>query len=249
MTDYYLSVVIPCYNEEINIRLGALENVASYLNRQKYRWEVILVDDGSSDDSHKLLTRFIRGNKRFKLIKREHQGKAIAVITGVLNSKGQIILFSDLDQAAPLAEVEKLLPYFKRGYQVVIGSRNSNRRGAPLSRIAMARGFMILRNLILNLGIKDTQCGFKAFQRKAALTIFPKLKVFNMNRHAIGSTVSAGFDIEVLFVANIMGFKIAELPVEWHYQETRHINPLKDSFESLFDLIRIRINSLRGIYG
>ena len=120
---------------------------------------------------------------------------------------------------------------------------------SPLSRIAMAKGFMILRNLILNLGIKDTQCGFKAFQRKAALTIFPKLKVFNMNRHAIGSTVSPGFYIEVLFVANIMGFKIAEVPVEWHYQETRHINPLKDSFESLFDLIRIRINSLRGIYG
>ncbi|OGG02332.1 hypothetical protein A2W14_03925 [Candidatus Gottesmanbacteria bacterium RBG_16_37_8] len=248
MTEIYLSVVIPCYNEERNIRLGALENVSSYLNRQKYNWEVILVDDGSTDDSHKLLLKFVKDKKKFKLLRKKHQGKAAAVITGVLKSQGKIILFTDLDQAAPLSEVEKLLHYFNKGFQIVIGSRNSIRLGAPLLRKAMAKGFMVARNLILNLGIKDTQCGFKAFQRNAALKIFPKLKVFNLHRHASGSTVTAGFDIELLYIAKLLDFKIAEVPVEWHYQETRHINPVKDSLESLLDLVKIRINSLTGQY-
>lgn len=244
----YLSVVIPCYNEERNLRLGALEKVASYLSRQKYSWEVVLVDDGSTDESQKLIKKFIEGKKRFRLLRKKHQGKAAAVTSGVLSALADIILFSDLDQATPLSEVEKILPYFDRGYQVVIGSRNNRRQGAPFFRLAMAKGFMFLRNMILDLGIKDTQCGFKAFQRYAALSIFPKLKVFNLKRDALGSTVTAGFDIEVLYIAKLIGFKITEVPVEWHYQETRNVSPIKDSLESLLDLIRIRIKSLRGQY-
>jgi len=248
MAEFYLSVVIPCYNEERNIRLGALEQVASYLNRQKYSWQVILVDDGSTDESFKLLFKFVRSNKKFSLIRNKHQGKAVAVMTGILKARGEIILFSDLDQAAPLSEIEKILPYFRKGFQIVIGSRNSIRRGAPWTRIAMAKGFMILRNLILNLEITDTQCGFKAFNNDVAGSVFPRLKVFNLKRRAQGSTVSAGFDIEFLYIAKNLGYRIAEVPVDWHYQETRHINPFKDSLESLQDLIRIRINCLTGIY-
>lgn len=248
MNNFFLTVVIPCYNEERNIRLGALENVYAYLNRQKYRWEVILVDDGSTDDSLKLLKKFILGKTDFKLLKNKHQGKAAAVTSGVLQAKGEIILFTDMDQATPLSEIEKLLPYFKKNYQIVIGSRNSTRRGAPLSRIAMAKGFMYLRNLILNLGIRDTQCGFKTFKKEAALAIFPHLKVFSLKRFAMGSTVTAGFDIEVLYLGKLLKYRIAEVPVEWHYQETRNVSPVKDSFESLIDLLRIRYYSLKGIY-
>lgn len=248
MNKIYLSVVVPCYNEERNIRLGALENVTSYLNHQKYKWEVILVDDGSTDDSLKLMKKFIEAKKGFRLLKNKHQGKAAAVTTGVISSLGEIVLFSDLDQATPLSEFEKLLPFLNRGFQLVIGSRNNRRKGAPILRRAMAKGFMLLRNLILNLGIKDTQCGFKAFTKSAAKTIFPKLKVFNSKRKASGSTVTAGFDIEILYLAKISGFKIAEVPVEWHYQETRNVNPVKDSLESAIDLIRIRINSFMGLY-
>lgn len=244
----FLSVVIPCFNEERNIRLGALENVYSYLSKQKYLWEVLLVDDGSVDESLKLINRFISGKINFRLLRKKHQGKAAAVTAGVLNSNGKIILFSDLDQATPLSEMERLLPYFNKGYQLVIGSRNSRRRGAPLSRLAMAKGFMLLRNLILNLGIRDTQCGFKAFQKETAHKIFPKLKVFNKGRIAQGSTVTAGFDIELLYIAKLMDLRIAEVPVEWHYQETRNVNPIKDSLESLADLIRIRLMSFSGGY-
>jgi len=248
MSKIFLSVVIPCYNEERNLRLGALENVASFLIKQEYNWEVIVVDDGSTDESIKLLKKTIQGKKGFRIIRNKHQGKAVAVTCGVLASRGEIILFSDLDQATPLSEIDRLLPYFKKDFDLVIGSRNSQRRGAPFLRLAMAKGFMILRNLILDLGFKDTQCGFKAFRRKAALKIFPHLQVFNRKRSASGSTVTAGFDIEVLYLAKVLSFKIAEVPVEWHYQETRNVNPVKDSLESLFDLIRIKLHSRSGKY-
>ncbi|OGG06408.1 hypothetical protein A3D05_04485 [Candidatus Gottesmanbacteria bacterium RIFCSPHIGHO2_02_FULL_40_24] len=244
----FLSVVIPCFNEERNIRLGALDSVSSYLTKQTFLWEVILVDDGSNDDSPYLLKKFVAENIGFRLVNIRHKGKAAAVSAGILKSKGKIILFTDLDQATPLKELKKLLPLLEKGNDLVIGSRNSNRKGAPITRLMMARGFMIIRNFILDLGIRDTQCGFKAFQKKAAFDIFSKLLVFNSNRLASGSTVTAGFDIELLYIAKIRGYKIAEVPVEWHYQETRNVNPVKDSLESLLDLVRIRINSLKGLY-
>lgn len=243
-----LSVVMPCYNEERNLRLGALETVAHFFRKKKINYEVIIVDDGSTDESISLINVFIRENNRFILIKKNHQGKAAAVMTGISKSRGKIILFTDLDQATPIHELDKLIPQFDKGLQVVIGSRNTQRRGAPLLRLAMARGFMILRNLILDLGIKDTQCGFKAFTKSAANNIFPKLKVFHQNRTVHGSTVTAGFDVELLYIAKRLGYKIAEVPVEWHYQETRHVSLINDSLAGLMDLVKIRFNSLWGVY-
>jgi len=248
MEKIFLSVVIPCYNEERNLRLGALEKVAHYLDNQKYSWEVIIVDDGSSDASIRLVEEFIKEHESFILVRSRHQGKAAAVTAGIFKSHGEVILFTDLDQATPLSQVEKLLQFLSRGFDVVIGSRNNKRAGAPFFRKAMAYGFMTLRNIILNLGIRDTQCGFKAFQKVAAFDIFSKLQVFDQNRLAYGSTVTAGFDVELLYIAKLAGYKIAEVDVEWHYQETRHVNPVKDSLESLVDLLRIRFNSMRGVY-
>jgi len=248
MKQIFLTVVIPCYNEERNIRLGALENVAHFLNKKNYSWEVILVDDGSTDASISLIEKFLQEHPNFKIIKKKHRGKAAAVTAGVFSAISEIVVFSDLDQATPINQLDILIPWFGKGYQIVIGSRNTKRRGAPFMRIAMARGFMMIRNLILNLGIKDTQCGFKAFNRKAALKIFSKLRVYNQERSARGSTVTAGFDVELLYIAKEMGYKIKEIPVEWHYQETRHVSPLKDSIEGLIDLLRIRLNSLKGVY-
>ena len=248
MKKVFLSVVIPCYNEERNLRIGALEKVAHYLAHQHYLWEAIIVDDGSRDASREIVTEFIREHKGFSLLKITHQGKAAAVTAGVFKSKGSVILFTDLDQATPIDQIEKLLPYISRGFEVVIGSRNSKRAGAPFFRKAMATGFMLIRNIVLDLGIRDTQCGFKAFSKNAASDIFSRLQVFNRNRTAYGSTVTAGFDVELLYLAKRIGYKIAEVDVDWHYQETRHVNPVKDSLESLSDLVKIRLNSLRGVY-
>lgn len=249
MKEVYLSIVIPCFNEEKNIRLGALEKVAHFMKKKDYQWEAFLVDDGSTDESKKLIQEFIKENPNFILIKNKHQGKAATVISGMLQAHGENVLFSDLDQATPISEVDHLLPWIEKGFDVVIGSRNSKRRGAPLFRLAMARGFMLLRSLILDLNIKDTQCGFKLFQKHAVSDIFSMLKIYRLPKEVIGSTVTAGFDVEALYIAKKLGFKIKEIPVEWHYQETRHINPLKDSLSGLADLFTIRLNSLKGVYG
>jgi glycosyltransferase involved in cell wall biosynthesis len=226
-----------------------LESVAHYLKKQRFTYQVLLVDDGSTDESKQLMESFMKDHKEFVLLARHHQGKAGTVMAGMLEAVGDIILFTDLDQATPIHQLEQLLPYFGKGYDIVIGSRSGQRRGAPFLRRMMAVGFMALRNLILDLGISDTQCGFKAFRRSAARDIFPKLKVHSLGHRLKGSTVTAGFDVELLYIAKISGYKIMEVPVEWHYQETRHVSPLKDSLAGLFDLFRIRINSVKGRYG
>lgn len=244
-----ISIVIPAYNEEKNIRLGALDKVARYLDKQTYSWEVIIVDDGSTDMTKRLLEEFSEKNKQYRVIYNPHRGKAATVITGMLEAKGDIVLFSDLDQATPLNQLEKLLPWFNKGYDVVIGSRNRKREGAPLLRLVMARGFMILRSTLLGLkGITDTQCGFKAFKKSVAQDIFKKLYVYNNSKEVSGASVTAGFDIETLFLAKRLGHSIKEVPVEWHYVETRRVNPIKDSVEGLLDILRIRWNAWQGTY-
>ncbi len=249
MKPIYLSVIIPAYNEETNIRLGAIDKVARYLEDQPYSWEVIVVNDGSSDRTAALISEFSKKNFRFRLIDNPHQGKAGTVMTGVAEAKGEIVLFSDLDQATPIKEIEKLLPWFAQGYDVVIGSRKGQREGAPFSRRLMARGFMLLRTIILGLkGISDTQCGFKAFTQKASKIIFHRLALYGHHKTVTGAMVTAGFDVELLFLAKSFGYKIKEVPVEWHYVETRRVSPIKDSWEGLMDIIRIRMNAWRDLY-
>lgn len=245
----FLSVVIPAYNEEINIRLGALDKVARYMESRDYGWEVILVDDGSTDETKALLDDYAKKTNGFRVIHNPHQGKAATVIAGSFAAIGDYVLFTDLDQATPIPEVEKLLPWFDKGFDVVIGSRSGRREGAPLTRIAMARGFMLLRSMLLGLhGITDTQCGFKAFRKYVARDIFERLKLYKEHHEVEGSMVTAGFDIEVLFLARKSGYAIKEVPVEWHYVETRRVSPMKDSWQGLVDIVRIRINSIRGLY-
>lgn len=245
--DPYLSVVIPAYNEEQNIKKGAPEKVLAYLKNQKYSWEVIFVDDGSEDKTANLLDKVASRNTKVRLIKNQHQGKAATVTTGVLAGRGDIILFTDMDQATPIGEVEKFLPFFKEGYDIVIGSR-SGRQGAPVVRKLMAFGFVLLRALVLRLPFRDTQTGFKAFTREAAHSVFKKLEIFGKGGKIAGAAVKAGFDLEVLYVARKLGFKIKEVPVEWHYQGTMRVNPLKDSIDGLKDLLRIRWYALMGKY-
>lgn len=252
----FLSVVIPAYNEETNIRLGALDKVACFMNGLSFGWEVLLVDDGSTDGTKGLLDEFAVANHGFRVIRSVHQGKALTVIAGVLAAKGGIVLFTDLDQATPIGEVEKLLPWFKKdlpagrqGFDVVIGSRSNRREGAPLTRRVMARGFMVLRSIFLGLhGITDTQCGFKAFRKDVARDIFGRLKLYSEHREVEGSMVTAGFDLEVLFLAKKVGYKIKEVSVEWHYVETRRVNPMKDSLQGLMDILKIRVNAWKGLY-
>lgn len=244
-----LSVVIPCFNEEVNIQKGVLYRVNDYLTKQKYDWEVIIVDDGSSDSSVIQINKFITSHKGYYLVNNKHQGKAQAVITGVTKAKGQAILFTDMDQATPIEELDKLMPYLEKGCAVIIGSRNTQRIGAPPLRVLMARGFMVLRLIILGMaGIHDTQCGFKLFSRESAIEIFKRLKLYSRVKQANGPMVTAGFDVEILFLAQKLGYSIKEIPIYWRYVETRRVNPVSESLNGLWDMLRLKINDLMGYY-
>ncbi len=256
MTKIYLSIIIPAYNEEQNLKKEVLSEVVNYLKNTKYSYEVILVDDGSIDRTRELVRKFIKGLKfsreagprsAWQLIENPHGGKALAVMTGLLAANGEIALFTDMDQATPLSEVEKFLPKFKVGYDIVIGSR-AGRKGAPLIRKLVALGFAIVRNIILGLPFKDTQCGFKAFNRRSRETLFPKMKDRWERMKTVGAAVHAGFDVETLFIARKKGFKIASVPVEWHHVGTERVQLIKDSLDAIKDMIRIRWNDLMGKY-
>lgn len=242
-----LSIVIPAYNEEKNIQNGCLEQVFNFLREQEYPWEVLLVDDGSDDKTLGLLKEFSQKHQSFKVMAEPHRGKGGTVIAGMLKAEGDIILFTDLDQATPISEINRLLPKFDKGFDIVIGIRKG-RKGAPIIRKLMAYGFAFLRYLVLRLPFKDTQCGFKAFKKEAAKKIFGKMKVFSDKKARAGSHVTAGFDLEVLYIARKQKLKVAQVEVNWEHKETERIDPIKDSLEGLKDLITVRINAFLGRY-
>lgn len=249
MDRIFLSIIIPSYNEMANLQKGVLDKVEHFLGKQKYSYEVIVVDDGSNDGSIEFVQKFIKENPHFKLIKNQHLGKAGAVTSGMLKASGEYVLFTDMDQATPIEELNKLLPFADK-FDIVIGSRNSTRKGAPWTRALMAKGMMILRTLIVGIrGISDTQCGFKLFRKSVSDNLFAKLQKFHHGYKTIsGSSVKAGFDVELLFLAQKMGYKIKEVPVEWLYVETRRVSPIRDSIEAMEDLIIIKINDFLGKY-
>lgn len=247
MSKLDLSVIIPAYNEEENIRRGALDSVYTFLKTQKFTWEVLVVDDESRDSTAKLVALFAKKHKGFRLVKEPHRGKGGTVIAGVLKSNGKIILFTDMDQATPIGELTKFLPKFSEGVDIVIGSREG-RKGAPLFRKMMAWGFSFLRFMILRLPYKDTQCGFKAFKKDAAGKIFKKMEIFNARDTSKNAGVTAGFDLEMLYLARKLGLKVAEVEVEWRHKDTERVSALRDSWEGLRDLLRVRLNAIMGRY-
>lgn len=248
MNNPKLSIIIPSYNEERNLKRGVLKEVRGYINKVNYTYEVIIVDDGSADNTASIISEEIKNNTNFRLIKNQHGGKAAAVMNGLLEAKGEIALFTDMDQATPLKEVEKFFPKFEEGFDIIIGSRHG-RKGAPIIRKLAAYIFAVLRNILLGLSFRDTQCGFKAFNKTAREVIFPKIKDEWGVVHFKGGAVNAGFDVEVLYLAKKMGFKIAEVEVDWKYVDTERVQVVKDALAAIYDMFRIRFNDLIGKYG
>ncbi len=245
-----ISLIVPCYNEEVNIQKGVLDKIGNYTAANEIFSEVIIVDDGSSDSSKTVIKKkYLKTYSKFRLIQNSHQGKAFAVLTGIKQAKGDFVMFTDIDLATPIDEVDKLIAKINNGGEIIIGSRNNSRTGAPLLRKIMAKGLIFIRNIIIGLkGIKDTQCGFKLFERKPALEIINKLQVFHNMRIAKDSSVSAGFDIEFLFLGQKLGYKVIEVPVIWRHVETKNVNFIRDSLETLIDIIKIRLLDLQGKY-
>ncbi len=245
-----ISLIIPCYNEEANIQKGVLDRIANFVMAHPIFTEVLIVDDGSTDSTKNLIKRdYLSKFKQLKLIENNHRGKAYAVITGIKNAKEQYVVFSDIDLATPLEESSKLIDEIKNGYDIVIGSRSTTRKGAPILRKIMAVGFIVIRNMVLGLKkIRDTQCGFKLFKTDVAMDVIQRMKLFDRKDEVKGSSVSAAFDLEFLFLANKIGNKIKEVPVTWRHVETKNVTFIHDVLETLRDIAKIKWNDLTGKY-
>lgn len=251
MKDVFLSVVIPCFDEMANLQKGVLDHLSRFLDKKKFNYEVIIVDDGSKDGSREYIERYIKENSHFILIKNPHFGKAGAVTTGMLNANGKYRLFTDMDQATPIEEIDKLLPFLqKREFDIAIGSRRDKRNGAPLIRLFVSRSAIILRKYMIGLSeISDTQCGFKLFSNETADVLFNKFKKFSNNFSEVsGAAVTFGSDIEILYMAQKLGYRIKEVPVNWLFVESRRVSPITDSIQGVLDLIKIKKNALSGKY-
>jgi dolichyl-phosphate beta-glucosyltransferase len=246
---YQLSLVIPAYNELANFQTGCLDQVAEYLKKEKLDWQVIVVDDGSSDGSKRMIQAWVEKQPHWLFIQNPHQGKAATVMTGVLAARYPYTLFTDFDQATPIAEVEKLLPFLAKGYKIVIGSREikgSLREKEPWFRHFMGKVFNFLVQLVAIRGIHDTQCGFKLMETKTAQKLFKNLQVYRPRpeKHAF----TGAFDVELLYLAHKLGLKIAEVPIHWQHMATSRVNPLRDSIRMFFHVLAIKLADLSGKY-
>lgn len=246
----YLSVIIPCYNEERNLQRDVLKEIEKYLKRQKYTSEVIVSDDGSTDRSLAMVEKFVKYHSRFKLLKNKHAGKPFALRAGLMKAKGEVILFTDMDQSSPISEIEKLLPWFEKNFDLVIGSRGKKRKRFPWYRQIISWGFRFFRRIFLLRGIIDTQCGFKALRKNPAKTIFKKMEIFKQKGETKGWRVGA-WDVEMLYLAEKRGFKIKEVSVIWEDRDVaggKRKNFLKESKGMLLEILRVKINDWRGGY-
>ncbi len=242
----FLSIIIPARDEE-NRLPSALETIAEFLNGQPYNSEVLVVENGSSDDTTGVVKRFIadgippNANFSVRLLNSE-PGKGAAVKLGMLSGRGDYLVICDTDLAVPIEEVTKFLPpaLSSKNYAVAIASREiagAVRHDEPAYRHLMGRVFNWLVRLLAVPGIQDTQCGFKSFSRDAVQRIF-LLQTIN----------GWSFDVEVLFIARRQGMPIVEIPVNWYYGDDSRVQPVQDTINMFIELMRIRANGRRGLY-
>ena len=238
----FLSVVIPAHNEEKRM-LVTLEKISAFLKAKGYSHEIIVVDDGSTDNTVNVVEAFSKkNNEPIQILKSSfNYGKGHAVRKGVLASSGDYILFSDADLSTPIEEIEKFLPLFQEGYDVVIGSRALRDSQLlirkPWYRENMGRIFNLFVRMFVMKGIKDTQCGFKVFKNEVAKKIFEKLNIEHF-----------AFDVEALFIARRLGYKIRDVPVVWIDSLYSRVHIIRDSLRMINDLFRIFIYNLTGEY-
>jgi glycosyltransferase involved in cell wall biosynthesis len=194
---------------------------------------------------------FCAHHQGVSLIRNDHRGKGYAIRTGVAAARGHIILFFDADSSTPIEDVEKLLPWFERGYGIVIGSREgtgARRISEPFYRHLMGRVFNFVVRLLTVRGIEDTQCGFKALQHDAAQQIFARSRLYDEQSRPVRGAMVTAYDVEVLFLGQKLGYRIKEVPVEWRYGTESKVSPIKDSWRNFRDVVLVRWNDLQGKY-
>jgi len=229
----FLSVVIPAFNEEA--RLGeTLRTIGTYLDSRSESFEIIVVGDGCTDRTCDVASEVLANRPGARILRRaENRGKGYSVREGVLASRGGLILFSDADLSTPIAEFEKLQARILIGDDIAIGSRalpeSDIRRRQNRFRESMGKTFNFFVRLFVLRGIRDTQCGFKLFRREAALDVFSRLRVHGF-----------GFDVEALYVARRLGYRIGQVPVVWINSPPSKVRIVRSSAGMIGDLLRIK---------
>jgi dolichyl-phosphate beta-glucosyltransferase len=236
------SIILPAYNESERIA-GTLDSILAHAAQCGWNAEVIVVNDGSADDTAEIVRECARQHPVVRLLENPgNRGKGYSVRNGMLRARGDILLFSDADLSSPIEEADKLFAAIAKGADIAIGSRWLDRRlqirRQPMHRRLFGRIFNLTLRVILGLQFKDTQCGFKAFTRRSAQAIFPLQKIERW-----------GFDPELLYLARKFGFLVSEVPVAWSHREGTRIHPLRDGIHMFGELLRVRWYALKGNYG
>ena len=235
------SFIIPAYNESSRIR-PTLDEILRYTAEQHWDAEILVVDDGSRDDTPDVIRDYARRRPQIRLLQNPgNRGKGFSVRNGMLNARGHICLFSDADLSSPITKAPNLFEAIHAGADVAIGSRwlraELQTERQPLYRQAFGRIFNLVLRLFLGLRFTDTQCGFKAFRREAVQRIFSLQKIERW-----------GFDPEILYIARRVRLQVAEVPVLWAHSEGTRLHPFRDGMKMFVEVLRIRWNAFTGAY-
>lgn len=234
----YLTLIIPAFNEEARIA-DTLYTVAEYLGKQPYTSEVIVVDDGSRDLTAEVVrvidsyAQAFNGQQPIRLMENvKNVGKGFSIARAMVQARGEMVLFTDADLSTPIEEVETMIPAVEAGYDLIIGSRHhadAQVEAKPLSRRVMSRGWRLALGLAGVHGFGDTQCGFKIYRREAAHTLALLQKSYGF-----------AFDVEHLYLAHKLGYRVKEVGVRWAHREGSKVDPIRDSLRMLVEVLRIR---------
>ena len=234
-----LSIVIPVYNEEQRLP-SALALLTHYLDASPLRADVLIVVNGSNDRTGEIALQAAATDARFQVEQLAGRGKGLAVRTGMLRARGNVVMFCDVDFSMPIQELSGLYGVVAGGLDVALASREvagAHRIGEPPMRHLMGRVFNGLVRVLALPGIQDTQCGFKAFRREVARDVFAR-----------GRIDGWAFDVETLFIARKRRYRLREVPITWRYDESSRVHPVRDTIAMLRELLQIRWNALRGLY-
>ncbi len=234
LAEPHLSIIVPAYNEEERLP-RTLARLSEYYDSQSYDYDVAVVSDGSKDGTARVVNEFAAAHPKFQLIEYQpNRGKGYAVRKGMLEAKGDLVLFCDADLATPQEETEKLLAHMKDGADVAFGSRpmaeSKLEIRQPLYRELLGRAFNRAVQTLAIRGVTDTQCGFKMFTRKACQDVFTRCKLDGFS-----------FDFEALMIARDLGYRLDEVPIRWSHQEGSKVVLLRDGPRMLRDLVKLRV--------